>query len=165
MFKMIDKLRGAEAAARASALRRYAEILALGDAATPEQIGELQGLMKQLGFDTDRASADAKAISDRVHFVKTLRSLPEREKAKNATAAALNKHLDEMQATMQRLDNERARLLSARNAAEANFFAAARCERLLEELDRSHFELFGIPKPADPAPFGRSEPYRLPKPN
>jgi len=161
-MKILEKLKMADAADRRKRLARYAEILKRGDAASADEITELQAIAAALGFDTARVEADARAISDRAHFVKMLKSLPEREKSKNATSAALTKHLDEMQATTQKLDNERVKLLNARNAAEAAYFAAARCERLLKELDRKNWELFGIAEPADPDPFSRSEPYRLP---
>ena len=161
-MKILEKLKMADAADRRKRLARYAEILKRGDAASADEITELQAIAAALGFDTARVEADARAIAERAHFVKMLESLPERERSKNATSAALTKHLDEMQATMQNLDNERVKLLNARNAAEAAYFAAARCERLLKDLDRKNWELFGIAEPADPDPFSRSESYRLP---
>ncbi|MGD0766686.1 MAG: hypothetical protein ABSB42_00525 [Tepidisphaeraceae bacterium] len=162
MFKMIDKLRGAVETARATTLRRYAEILALGDAAAAEQIGELQELMKQLGFDTNRALADAKAISDRAHYLQMLSSVPEKEKAKNATAAAFKKHLDEMARIENELHSTREKLMAERNRAESAYFAAERCRRLLQELDSKQWELFGIPQPTPPQPFGPNNPYEPP---
>jgi len=146
--KMIDKLKTADAAERKRRTARYAEILALGDAASAEQISELQTLLAALGFDTSKAEADARAIGRRAEMQKLLADAPAREKAKLAAFENLKRFNKEMERTIARLSEEKRQLIGEANEKERLYFAAARCERMLAELNLANAELFGLEQPA-----------------
>ena len=91
-----------------------------------------------------------------------IESAPEKERVKNAAAAALTKHLARMDQIIKQLEAEKQRLITDRNQAESAYFAAARCLRLIFELDGKNWELFGIPQPEQPKAFGLTDGYMPP---
>ncbi|MGA2443722.1 MAG: hypothetical protein ABSH08_22435 [Tepidisphaeraceae bacterium] len=144
MFGLVKSLKDKETNDRIDRVRRYRELLEMGDSAAPKDVQELAALMAQLGFDASRAELHLRAISERKRLTDLSASCREAEAAQ---AAARREH-EQFEATARKqiaeLNQKLADLFEARTRADNRAFVAGRAAHSLHELERSYSELFGL---------------------
>jgi len=143
MSKLFSALRDKEQRDRAEWIIHYREILLIGDAATSEQINELQELMDKLGFNSVKVKADAEALAFRSKLIAKVKSLPARKEAMDKSRAQHAAWCDEAERTFKELAAKTESLLQAKHATERDFGEAMNARRKLIELSRANLELFG----------------------
>jgi hypothetical protein len=143
-MKLIEHLKAKESKDRETLVQRYRQILTAADAATPEEVRELQGIMLKLGHDSERVAKDADAIATRR---KLLDIVADEADALKRMDAARQKHslwAKEAERIFGEMEAKRVELLNEKHEAERIYGACRNAHRKLVELDSANMELFDV---------------------
>jgi hypothetical protein len=147
MIDAINRVKQQETADRTERMARYRSILEILSEATEPQIAELRNLMSSLGFSAAKMEADARAIADRKKWAELATALPSRDAIYQDASRKHAKLVSDTARSIKALQDEERRSLDAvhkleRAKGESNFAA-----RNLMLLERSNWELLGLPDP------------------
>ncbi|HEX4055803.1 MAG TPA: hypothetical protein VHX86_16180 [Tepidisphaeraceae bacterium] len=149
MSHLLHKLKAQEADSRKAALADYLAILEKGDGATPTDQEAIARIMSVLGKSAADVEVDLRAVVKRKECRTLLDAEPGREKeyiearkAHGELAAEIGRRIEELQTKL-------AESLGRLHAKEMAYHTCRRAANPLTELERTHWELFGLPSPGD----------------
>jgi hypothetical protein len=145
MHNLLEKMKRSDAEQRQKNVARYRTLLEKGDSASEAEQTEIAELARTLGKNIADVEADLRAVDSRRRLQALVALEPEREAKMRNSSAAHKKLSDETERTINELKENLTRSMLQTNELERQWGESRRAANPLAELERKHWELFGLP--------------------